>query len=148
MRSKIGLFGLLLYFVAFACFAISGIDASKTTVNTLGVGDVMTWALALLVVLTIFMLCIWGLSKLNGFNPNHAEKMRVMGGLSLGMREKVMLLQVGKKQLILAVTPGRIETLLVLEGDDCLLGENSGSTTHAAGFAYKLMQAMNVRPDR
>ena len=58
--------------------------------------------------------------KLSGISAGGTEKMRIVGGLSLGMREKVILLQVGKKQLVLGVTPGRIDALHVLEGDDCL----------------------------
>ncbi|MDP2901692.1 MAG: flagellar biosynthetic protein FliO [Methylovulum sp.] len=147
MLRKTLLSGLLSSFIAPACFALSGIDASKTTVKAVGVGDIATWGLALLVVLSVFMLCIWGIGRLNGLHINNAEKMRVVGGLSLGLREKVMLLQVGKKQLILAVTPGRIETLHVLEGDDCLLREDNPPTANGAGFAQKLMQAMKARTD-
>ena len=73
--------------------------------------------------------------------------MRVIGGLSLGMWEKVILLQVGKKQLILGVTPGRIETLHVLEGDDCLIKEETVSTVAETGFAQKLLQAMKARTE-
>ena len=73
--------------------------------------------------------------------------MRLLGGLSLGMREKVILLQVGKKQLVLGVTPSRIETLLVLEGEDCLLKEEALPASEGAGFSQKLMQALAARPE-
>ena len=41
--------------------------------------------------------------------------LRVVGALSLGARERVLLLQVGSRQLLLGVSPGRIQTLYVLE---------------------------------
>lgn len=85
--------------------------------------------------------------KLGGITVNNAEKMRIVGGLSLGMREKVILLQVGKKQLILGVTPGRIDALHVLEGDDCLNREESASMSVETGFAQKLAQVMKGRSD-
>ncbi|MDO9104284.1 MAG: flagellar biosynthetic protein FliO [Methylovulum sp.] len=132
--------GLLLY--APAGLAAPGADAPKAT-GVVGASNIAAWGLGLLVVLSVFLFCVWCFSRLSGLPANPAEKMRVIGGLSLGMREKIMLLQVGKKQLILAVTPGRIETLLVLEGDDCLLREDAKAT----GFAQKLMQAMKARPD-
>lgn len=145
MLPKALLSGLLLFMMP-ACFAASGADAPKVTARAVAAGDIASWGLGLLLVLGVFLFCVWAINRLNGFNVR-AEKMRVVGGLSLGMREKVMLLQVGKKQLILGVTPGRIETLHVLEGDDCLLSEDAGSAVNAGGFAQKLMQAMKSRPE-
>jgi len=36
----------------------------------------------------MFFLCVWGMRKLSGVSVSGAEKMRIVGGLSLGMREK------------------------------------------------------------
>lgn len=119
----------------------------KQAVRTVSSGDVAAWGLGLLIVLAVFFLCVWGIRKIGGLNVSGTEKMRMVGGLSLGMREKVILLQVGKKQLILGVTPGRIETLLVLEGDDCLQKEEPLPSTMETGFAHKLMQALKANPN-
>ncbi|MDO9425041.1 MAG: flagellar biosynthetic protein FliO [Methylobacter sp.] len=138
--------GLLFWWFP-ACFAASGVDAPKQAVKTVSSGDMLHWSVGLLIVLGIFFLCVWGMRKLSGLAVNSTEKMRVVGGLSLGMREKVILLQVGKKQLILGVTPGRIDALHVLEGDDCLNSEPSPSMAMDSGFAQKLMQVMKGRSD-
>lgn len=130
-----------------ACFAVSDTDIQKQTVRTVSSGDMLHWAIGLLIVLGIFFLCVWAMRRLSGVTVNSAEKMRIVGGLSLGMREKVVLLQVGKKQLILGVTPGRIDALHVLEGDDCLNREESPSMNMDTGFAQKLMQVMKGRSD-
>ncbi len=42
------------------------------------------------------------------------RELRIIGGLSLGQRERVVLLQVGKEQILLGVSPGRIQPLHVL----------------------------------
>ena len=112
---------LLLWFPV--SLAMPAADIPKQTVRTVASSDIAAWGIGLLIVLGVFFLCVWGMRKLSGLTVSGTEKMRMVGGLSLGMREKVILLQVGKKQLILGVTPGRIETLHVLEGDDCLLGK-------------------------
>lgn len=127
--------------------AISATDLPKQSARTVASGDIATWSFGLLMVLSIFFLCVWGVRKLNGLTVSGAEKMRVVGGLSLGMREKIILLQVGKKQLVLGVTPGRIETLHVLEGDDCLLKEETVSAAAETGFAQKLLQAIKACPE-
>jgi flagellar protein FliO/FliZ len=100
--------------------AMSATDIPKQTARTVAFSDVAGWSIGLLIVLSVF---------------------------SLGMREKVILLQVGRKQLILGVTPGRIETLHVLEGDDCLIREETVSTATETGFAQKLLQAIKARTE-
>jgi flagellar protein FliO/FliZ len=131
------------------CLAVSPVaNDAKYPVRAVSSGDMLHWVGALLIVLAIFFLCIWGIRKLGGITVSGADKMRIVGGLSLGMREKVVLLQVGKKQLILGVTPGRIDALHVLEGDDCLSSiKEQPSMAMDAGFAQKLMQVMKGRSD-
>lgn len=126
--------------------AMSG-DIQKQSARTVASGDIAMWAIGLLIVLSVFFLSVWGVRKLSGLTVGGAEKMRVVGGLSLGLREKIILLQVGRKQLILGVTPGRIETLHVLEGDDCLIKEETVSMTAETGFAQKLLQAIKARTE-
>lgn len=122
-------------------------DMPKPTARTVAFGDIAAWSLGLFVVLGVFFLCAWGVRKLGGLTLGGGEKMRVVGGVSLGMREKVILLQVGKKQLVLGVTPGRIDTLHVLEGEDCLLAEEPAPSASAGGFVQKPRQAVKARSD-
>ena len=126
---------------------ISEDDVQKQTAKTITSTDISVWGIGLVIVLSIFFVCVWALRKLNASTANNAEKMRVVGGIPLGLREKVILLQVGKKQLILGITPGRIETLHVLEGDDCLIKEPNMTTETSNGFAQKLLQAISARPE-
>ncbi len=146
MIGKTAIAGLLYGWLP-VCFALpDGVGTPKQAVRTVSSGDMLHWGFGLLIVLGIFFFCIWGLRKLNGVVVNGPEKMRVVGGLSLGMREKVILLQVGKKQLVLGVTPGRIDTLHVLEGDDCL---NSTEPTPIGKGKFNeiIMQVMKGRSD-
>lgn len=138
------IFCWLLFFGLPAGFAEDGSGLIKPAAAAVSSGSILNWSLGLFIVLSVFFLCVWGVRKLNGLTINGTEPLRIIGGLSLGMREKVLLLQVGKKQLVLGVTPGRIETLLVLENDDCLV---KTQTVDAGGFAQKLKQAMKGRSD-
>ena len=107
--------------------------------------DFASWAFGLLIVLVIFAICVWAIRQLQSATQMGGDRLQIVGGLSLGMREKLVLVQAGKKQLILGVTPSRIEMLHILEGDDCLNkiafepAENS--------FAYKLKQVMKGKVD-
>jgi flagellar protein FliO/FliZ len=138
-------FYVFLFLCSSAGFALPT-DVSKPPFRSVASSDLVHWTLGLLVVLGIFFLCIWVIGKFSGMTATGAERMRVIGGLSLGIREKVILLQVGKKQLVLGVTPGRIQTLHVLEGDDCLSGGDKAHSSGKSLFAEKLMQAIKSRP--
>ncbi len=130
-------------------FAIASGQAVGQAVPAISVMDRLQWALALLAVLAVFFACVWLLRKLGAVNSlSKNAKLRVISGISLGMREKVILLQVGNKQLVLAVTPGHIETLAVLEGSDCLEHQFSKSFQQSdQSFAQSLMQTLKGQSD-
>lgn len=90
-------------------------------------------------------MCAWLVKKIGAFSPvNSKDKMKVVAGLSLGGREKILLVQVGEKQLVLGVSPGKIDNLLVLEGDDRVFQEkNNNINTAENDFSQKLQQIVN-----
>ncbi|PKM11718.1 MAG: flagellar biosynthetic protein FliO [Gammaproteobacteria bacterium HGW-Gammaproteobacteria-3] len=110
-------------------------------------GDVLQWGAGLAVVLMLFFICVWAVRKINGMSAIGGARLRIVAGLSLGLREKVVVLEVGKKQLLLGVTPGRIETLLVLDEAECLTRDNPHPVSKDSSFAQKLMQVMKGRFD-
>jgi flagellar protein FliO/FliZ len=107
--------------------------------------DFVNWGLGLLIVLAIFALCVWAIKQLQRQQFVTGDRLQIVGGLSLGMRERVVLVQAGKKQLILGVTPSRIEMLHVLEGDDCL--NKIAFEPSENSFAHKLKQVMKGKVD-
>lgn len=122
---------------------------SGQSVPVISMADRLQWFFALILVLGLFFSCIWILRKVGAVNtlPNES-KLHIVSGISLGMREKVVLLQVGKKQLLLSVTPGRIETLTVLEGDECLESPHKKPWNNLdSSFAQKLMQSLKGQSD-
>jgi flagellar protein FliO/FliZ len=146
MSVRITLFWLMALKIP-SSFAMAGVSIAKPATRTIASGDIALWGMGLLIVLSVFLLCVWSVRKLNGSTVNDSERMRVVGGVSLGLREKVILLQVGKKQLVLGVTPGHIETLCVLENDDCLARDGTFPMATGKGFAQKLMLATRVNPN-
>ncbi|HID81270.1 MAG TPA: flagellar biosynthetic protein FliO [Chromatiales bacterium] len=73
--------------------------------------------LALLLVLGIFVAFAWMMRRFSGFQSSAKGDLRVITGLSLGTRERLVVVKVGKAQLLLGVTPGKISKLHVLEED-------------------------------
>lgn len=119
---------------------------SKPSVNTVSYTHIVNWSLGLMVVLIIFFACVWFMKKMGALPVNAKDGMKVVSGLSLGMREKLVLVQVGEKQLLLGITPGRIEKLMVLDAQDTLFQQTKVNHT-AAEFSDKFKQVMSGASD-
>lgn len=95
-------------------------EAVESSVRPLAGVDLLQWSLALLAVLVALFVFAWTLRRLGQFSRLEPGSFRVLAALSLGSRERVVLVQAGAKQLVLGVAPGRVETLCVLEGEEAI----------------------------
>jgi len=71
--------------------------------------------LGMVLVLGLIISIAWLLKRSGRFQMAAGGGLRVLGGLSMGARERVVLLQVGETQLLVGVAPGRVQTLHVLD---------------------------------
>lgn len=99
-----------------ACGWTSSIGAAPATPPGLSPAMAGQWLGGLVGVLALVFFCLWGLKQLNRWSSPAGGQMRLLGGLSLGGREKLLVVEVGEIQLVLGVAPGRVQTLHVLEG--------------------------------
>ncbi len=72
-------------------------------------------AAGLLLVLATILALAWAARRFGRFSNAGKGLVNVLGGISLGSRERVVIVQVEDTRLVLGVAPGRIETLYVLE---------------------------------
>ncbi len=112
------------------------IGSTKPQWNPLVIGQ---WLGGVVAVVALILVCLWGLQRLSRWSTPAAGQIRMLGGLSLGGREKLLVVEVGEAQLVLGVSPGRVHTLYVLEGDKRL------STTPTQGFGEQLKRAIKSR---
>jgi len=79
-------------------------------------------AIALLLVLGLIAALAWGLRRFGRVPVGGRGAVKVLGGVSLGNRERAVLLSVDGVRLLVGVAPGQVRTLHVLgesvpEGD-------------------------------
>ena len=136
---------LISYGAVFLCSistVFAAVDAeSKKAGETVTYEHVLSWSLGLVVVLCLFFVCLWSMRKMGALPISAKQNMKVITGLSLGMREKLVLVQVGDKQLLLGVTSNRIDNLLVLKGDEQLFQDKPEGRIDSE-FSKKLKQLM------
>lgn len=110
-------------------------------VDPLSASSIANMFMGLGLVLAIIFLMAWLVRRMGGMQVIGSQKIRLLGGLSLGAREKVVLVQVENKRLVLGVAQGQVNTLHVLDGEY----ENDDAETVNSGalFKDKLLQAIN-----
>lgn len=89
------------------------VDASGTASGSLGaLGGSL---LALLMVVGLILLLAWLLRKLPGGALRAHRDLRVVAQLSIGVRERVVVVAVGNRQLLLGVTAESVNLLMQLD---------------------------------
>ncbi|MDH4274774.1 MAG: flagellar biosynthetic protein FliO [Gammaproteobacteria bacterium] len=93
--------------------------------------------------LAVTLFFIWGLAwfakRYQKFSAP-SQFVKVIGGVSLGQRERAILLQVGEVQILVGVSPGSVNTLHVLSENVTVPLPPSGES-----FAKRLAQGLKQR---
>lgn len=95
--------------------------------------------LALGVVLAAILALTWLLRRVGRLSRSANGQLRILGGLPVGNRERIVLVQVGKTQLLLGVAPGQVQTLHILE-ETIDTSQQSSTVEEGRGvsFAHRL----------
>lgn len=78
-------------------------------------GSVISLAIGVLVVIAAIFVLAWLSRRLLGVNYGGASSLRIDGGLALGSREKLVVVEVEGRRLLLGMTPGSISLVTELE---------------------------------
>lgn len=133
---------LVLVFFTHISFAaeIEKTDKLKTlSASPINSGALLETVGGLLLVLAIIAFLAWLLRRTGQFNSAANGEMKIIAGLSLGTREKAILLQVGTQQILVGVTAQHVQTLHVLENN---IETTSKAKIVSSSFADKLQQMM------
>lgn len=117
-------------------------QAEKVNSTPVNASSVLQTIFGLILVLAIIVLLGWLLKRSQYFHAAHHGQLKVLGAVSLGTREKAVLIQVGEQQLLLGVTPQQINTLHTLSEP---LPVREPHIKQSDSFAEKLKQMMQQR---
>jgi flagellar protein FliO/FliZ len=76
--------------------------------------DASSMILSLLMVLGLIVICAIVLKRFN-LTQQHSSQIKVVANLSLGAKERIVVVQIGEQQLVLGVCPQQISLLKDLE---------------------------------
>lgn len=93
-----------------APFARAAETGSGSTVPDLG-SSALQMVFGLVIVLALLLGAMWLLKRINQPQGSLSGLMRVVAGVAVGPRERVVILELGNSWLVLGVAPGQVTTL-------------------------------------
>lgn len=119
-------------------FCCPAFAQQKSAVNVTG-GSYIDVVVGLGIVVALIYVLAFFAKRLNGVAFTGKVPMKVLGGVSLGTRERAVLVEVGGKHLLLGVAPGRVNTLHVFDEPLDMQREKRAE----AAFADRLKQILS-----
>ncbi|MDH5391626.1 MAG: flagellar biosynthetic protein FliO [Gammaproteobacteria bacterium] len=131
----------LLFVLLFSQTVTAATEEKIMPVDPLSAASIANMFMGLGLVLVVIFFMAWLVRRMGGMQLSGSQRIRLLGGLSLGPREKVVLIQIENKRLLLGVAQGQVNTLHELEGEyENIANQTSDSATD---FKDKLLQALN-----
>ncbi|EGB98927.1 MULTISPECIES: flagellar biosynthetic protein FliO [Pseudomonas] len=130
-------------FGSHACLAAATPTATPTAApGSLG-GQLAQMVFGLLLVVGLIFFLAWLLRRLQSTAVKGGQVIEIVGSRAIGPRDRLLLVQVGKEQILIGHTPGSIEALHVL-AEPVQVPENARQATPE--FAQRLMELMGKNP--
>lgn len=82
-----------------------------------GIGQAVQVIVGLALVLGMIVAAAWGARRLQIIRPQGKGHIRIVEGLAVGTRDKLLLIEVDGQRVLLGMSPGRIATLCTLPAE-------------------------------
>lgn len=119
--------------------AVEGAPKPEIAADPLGPGSVVRMVGGLILVVALIFGLGWGARRFGRFGLQSGSALRVVSALSMGARERIVLIQAGDTQILVGVAPGRVQTLHVLDQPVAAQPDDA----ERERFADRLRQAMS-----
>jgi flagellar protein FliO/FliZ len=86
----------------------TALSSSSATLKTL---------LSLILIVTLLLGCAWLMRRFGMTRHARTRRLQIIDQLSLGTRERAVLIRVSDQEILLGIAPGSVRTLLVVPAD-------------------------------
>lgn len=118
---------------------------AKISSDFSGSAYMMQLTVGLIIVLLGVVALAWIMKRMSGIQRSASGNIRVLEGLAIGPRERIVLIQAGDEQLLVGIAPGNIQKLHVMEQP---VEVSSTADSASTPFAMRLAEALNKRQQK
>jgi flagellar protein FliO/FliZ len=112
--------------------------------TTSAVGDLFQVLLGLAVVLGLMMAAAWALKRFGVKRMAGGAAIKVIGGVSLGGRERILVVEAADLWIVVGVAPGRVNTLATMPRQETPLEENGPVATNFSDWLKQTIEKRNA----
>ena len=131
----------LLSLIAQVSYAVDKKEIASLSTEPVGLTNYLQMFFGLFIIVALIFGMAWFMRRMGRINGIASSELKVISGISVGQRERVILLQAGETQLLVGVAPGRVTTLHVM--DEPITSTSTQDT--GKGFSEKLHAAIKNR---
>jgi flagellar protein FliO/FliZ len=138
-----------------ACLALNAVAApvqttAATATSSAAAGSLLQTIFALTVVLGLLAGLAWFMKRFGPKSHVGTVPVRLVGALSLGGRERIMVVEVGNQWIVVGASPGRVNALATMPAQAGAAGVQGDATlaehqSPAASFGDWLKQTIDKR---
>lgn len=126
---------------ALAGNAVAADAASSAGPST--AGNLLQVTLGLMVVLGLMAAAAWLLRRFNMAKGGNAANIKIIGGVSVGNRERVILVEVADQWIVVGVAPGRVNALTTMARQETTVATDAAPPSR--DFSSWLAQTIDKR---
>jgi flagellar protein FliO/FliZ len=125
MKMRLNLFFLSFLILPFSAWAAETVVVSSS-------GGVLKMVLGLVVVLAVMALITWALKRfMPNIGSNNQSVVRVVGGVSVGSRERVIVVEVAGRWIVIGVAAGQVNGIANLDAGSMQQSEIASANLNA-----------------
>ena len=117
--------------------------SAGASAGPVGPGEVLQVFAALIFILVLIVLAAWLMRRFVTMPSGRSGALRMLAAISVGQRERVVLVQAGETQLLIGIAPGQVRTLHVF--DKPVMLADGAEPVAGERFAERLAAAIHRR---
>ena len=134
--------------VTTALLGCAGAANAAEAVPPTSSGSLLQVLMGLVVVLGLMAAAAWTLKRFGAAKSAGGTTVRIVGGVSVGNRERVLVVEVADQWIVVGVAPGRVNALATMARGDAIpaaTGAASMEANPAKNFSSWLKQTIDKR---
>lgn len=117
---------------------------SAPAAATSSAGSLLQVVFGLLVVLGLLAAALWFLKRMGGGRFAPGSVVKIIGGVSVGNRERVMVVEVADQWIVIGVAPGRVSTLASMPRQDTPAAQAAAGAPNFSAWLKQTIEKRNA----